>query len=155
MTVREVFEAAREAAIEIRKLEEQAQAKRDAIGVQGHGYESHSKSGILDPSRKILELIEWEQEQINSDELRLPIDEAYELLEGARHVSDSLSIEIALRYYLQGESWVEIAKSLEQRVESLVGLNRSSQIKVIVSAMDAEMGEWERIGIAHLREMGR
>lgn len=155
LTVREVFQAAREAAIEIRKVEEQAQVKRDAIGVQGHGYETHSKSGILDPSRKILELIEWEETQVNSDDLREPIDDAYELLKGIQTIADDLSVEITSRYYLQAESWQEIARSLEPRVESLAGLNRSRQVSLLSKTMDAAMDQWERIGIAHLREMGR
>lgn len=155
MTVREVFLAAREAAIEIRKIEEQAQVKRDAIGVQGHGYETHSKSGILDPSRKILDLIEWEESQVNSDELQSPIDDAYELLAGIQTVADDLSVEITSRYYLQAESWNEIARSLETRVESLAGLGRGKQVSLLAKTMDAAMEQWERIGIAHLREMGR
>lgn len=155
LTVREVFLAAREAAIEIRKIEEQAQVKRDAIGVQGHGYETHSKSGILDPSRKILDLIEWEESQVNSDELQSPIDDAYELLAGIQTVADDLSVEITSRYYLQAESWNEIARSLEPRVESLAGLGRGKQVSLLSKTMDAAMEQWERIGIAHLREMGR
>lgn len=155
MTVREVFVAAREAAIEIRKIEEQAQAKRDAIGVQGHGYETHAKTGILDPSRKILELIEWEESQVNSDELREPIDEAYELLTGIQAIADDLSVEITSRYYLQAEPWAEIARSLEHRVESLKGMPRSKQVSLLSKTLDVAMDQWERVGIAHLREMGR
>lgn len=155
LTVREVFVAAREAAIEIRKIEEQAQAKRDAIGVQGHGYETHAKTGILDPSRKILELIEWEESQVNSDELREPIDEAYELLTGIQAIADDLSVEITSRYYLQAEPWAEIARSLEHRVESLKGMPRSKQVSLLSKTLDVAMDQWERVGIAHLREMGR
>lgn len=155
LTVREVFQAAREAAIEIRKIEEEMQTKRDAIGVQGHGYETHSKSGILDPSRKILELIEWEESQVNSESLQQPIDEAYELLAGIQTIADDLSVEITSRYYLQAESWHEIAKSLEPRVESLAGLSRNRQVSLLSRTMDAAMSQWERVGIAHLRDMGR
>lgn len=155
LTVREVFQAAREAAIEIRMIEEQAQAKRDAIGVQGHGYETHSKSGILDPSRKILELIEWEESQVNSDELREPINDAYELLRGIDRIADKLCVEITTRYYLRAESWQEIARSLEARVESLAGLSRMRQVSLLSKTMDAAMDQWELVGIAHLKEMGR
>lgn len=155
MTVRDVLEASLEAAIEIRRIEEATQIRREAIGVQGHSYGFHSKSGILDPSRKIIELIAWEEEQVSSDELRGPIDDAYDIVCGIATISDDLTVEIVTRRYLQGESWVEIARDLESRdVEVLQGKPRDKQVKLLVKVMDADIELWERIGIAHLREMG-
>lgn len=157
MTVIEVLKAAREAAMEIRRIEEQSELMRLSIGVQGHSYDVHSKSGILDPSRKIDELLTWEQEKIDTEDLRSPIDEAWVLIMGASHVSDSLAIEVMTRYYLQAESYVEIARDLSdnRHIESLRSLNRKEQIKVLTTTMDVAVGQWEQIGIAHLREMAQ
>lgn len=156
MTVKEVLEAAREAALEIRRIEEQAELMRLSIGVQGHGYDVHSKSGILDPSRKIDELLAWEQEQVDVAELQGPIEDAAILVAGAEHVSDGLMVEVTTRYYLQAESWVEIARTLEARgIEYLQGHTRKDQIKILNGALEDAIANWERLGIAHLREMAQ
>lgn len=157
MTVRDVLEASLEAAIEIRRIEETTQIRREAIGVQGHSYGFHSKSGILDPSRKIVDLIMWEEEQVSSEDLRGPIDDAYEIVCGIATISDDLTVEIVTRRYLQGESWVEIARDLAdaRHIDTLQGLTRKQQVDLMSKAIDADMELWDRIGIAHLREMGR
>ena len=127
---------------------------RLSIGVQGHTYGVHSKSGILDPARKIDELLVWEQEKIDTDELRGPIEDAAELVAGAEHISDGLMVEVTTRYYLQAESWVEIARALDRRgIEYLSGHVRKEQIKILQGALKDAVKQWEQIGIAHLREM--
>ncbi len=42
MTVREVLDAAYEAALELRRIDEEAQARRDAIGPQGYHVGVHA-----------------------------------------------------------------------------------------------------------------
>lgn len=158
LTVREVLEAAREAALEIRKLEEQAELRREAIGVQGHNsFEVHAKSGILDPSRRIDELLDWQNEQVGIAELQDPISEAYVIVAGIERISDSLTVEVTTRYYLQAESWSSIARDLAdvRRVDALLDLSRLEQVRLLSKALDISMQQWEQIGIAHLREMGR
>lgn len=159
MTVLEVLEAAREAAVEIRRFEEQAEIRRQLIGVQGHNsFEVHAKTGILDPMRHVIELMDWQQESEEDVlELRDPIDEAYELVAGAETVTDSLSIEVITRYYLQAESWNSIARDLGDRrhVEPLVGMDRKSQVSLLERALAAVVRDLETIGIARLKEMGR
>lgn len=160
LRVREVLEAAREAALSIRRGEEVAELRRRSIGVQGHGYDVHSKSGILDPTRKIDSVLDWEMERAASHDLTRPIDEAYEIVRGAEHISDSLTIEVVTRYYLQAESYIEIARDLVENrgMEQLKGLRelkRRDQVKVISQSVDEAILSWERIGIAHLKEMAR
>lgn len=165
LTVREVLQAAREAAVEIRSIEEQAQIRRDAIGVQGHGYGFHSKSGILDPTRKIDELICWEQERVGDEYLRQPIDEAWDVIAGARHISDDAMIQVVTRYYLQAESWHEIVGGwvrngqvmppIAETIPSFEGKSHELQVKLLSKSIDANIEEWESVGIAKLREMGR
>lgn len=158
MTVREVLDAAREAALEIRRLEEQIEIRRQAIGVQGHNsFEVHPKTGILDPMRHVVEYLDWSENIADTDGLNEPIYDAYEIMHGIERVSDSLSVELATRYYLQAESWPSIARDLGEvrHIEALADLDRSEQIRILIKAMEEAVAEWDRIGIAHLKEMGR
>lgn len=157
MTVREILEAAREAALEIRRIEEQSEIRRLAIGVQGHGYDFHSKTGVLDPTRKIDDLLVWEQETINTSFLLEPIEDAYEIIAGAEHISDTFTIEVVTRYYLQAESYVEIARDLAdvRGLDVFQDMTRRSQIDMLKTAMVATLDVWQQIGIARLREMAR
>lgn len=156
LTVQEVLNSAREAALEIRRIEEQAQVRRELLGAQGHTYEFHAKNGILDPTRKIDDLILWEQQQINTGELQSPIEEAVCVVSGIAKIADDMSVEIVTRYYLQADSWVEIARDLDSRhVDALRGLSRSEQVRILTKTMMAAIAEWDAIGIAHLKEMGR
>lgn len=154
MTVREVLDAAREAALEIRRIEEEAELRRESVGPQGHGYEAHPKTGILDPMRHVDDLIEWELAQVNVAELQEPIAEAAEIVAGIDKIGDHNVTETVTRYYLQGESWHEVVVAMEDRA-NLSGLPRKTQIKCLKEALKPSMELWESIGIAKLKEMGR
>lgn len=157
MTVLEVLEAAREAAVEIRRIEERAEVRRQLIGVQGHNsFEVHPKTGVLDPMRHVIELMDWQQET-NVQDLQDPIHEAAELVDGAEKLVDSLTVEVMARYYLQAESWNSIARDLgeKRRLEPLVGLDRHSQATMLERALNAVVAQLESVGIARLKEMGR
>lgn len=165
MTVREVLEAAREAAVELRMIEEQAEMRLQSIGVQGHNsFEVHAKTGILDPMRHVVELMDWQSELVDLERLREPIAEASCIVSGISHISDSLTVEIVTRYYLQGESWREIVDGYDrhgvrvppmaERADALSGVPRTKQFEWLSKAMDAVIDQWERVGIAHLKEMG-
>lgn len=166
MKVREVLEIAREAAVKLRQLEELSEVRLQSIGVQGHNsFEVHAKSGILDPMRHVIELMDWQEELVNFEDLQAPIDDGFEIISGAAHISDSVMIEVATRYYLQGESWHEIIDGYErdgrkmpplsERMEKLGEVSRSKQFDWCKKALDIAVEQWERIGIAHLKEMGR
>lgn len=137
-----------------------------AIGVQGHNsFEVHAKSGILDPMRHVVELMDWQDELVNEPDLQAPISEAYELVAGIEHVTDGVTVEVVTRYYLQGESWREIIDGYEyggvkvtpiaERMSILEGMSRAKQFSALQKAMDSSIDQWERIGIAHLKEMGQ
>ena len=154
MRVREVLEAAREAALAIRRNEELAELRRLSIGVQGHSYDVHSKSGILDPTRKIDDILDWEMEQ-NEEVPREAIDEAFDIVAGATHVSDSLTIEVMTRYYLQAESYVELVRDLavDRGLKMFQGLPRREQVALLSSMIEDAIDKWEHLGIARLKDM--
>lgn len=166
MSVKEVLQIAREAAIKIRQREERAEIRRQSIGVQGHNsFEVHAKSGVLDPMRHVVELMDWQAEVAKEEDLTAPINEAYEIIAGAQHISDDVSIEIITRYYLQGESAREIVDGYErdgekypplcerdQRIKDVPKHNRNSWLK---KEMENVVSQWERIGIARLKEIGK
>lgn len=165
MTVREVLQAARDAAVEIRTLEEQAEIRRQLIGVQGHNnFEVHPKMGVLDPMRHVIDLMDWQDEIIDRGDLRAPIEDAFILVKGISHICDGLTLEIVTRYYLQGESWREIVDGyerdgekmppIEERTDALKNVPRAKQFDWLKKAMGMAIEQWERIGIAHLKEMG-
>lgn len=165
MKVREVFEAAREASIAIRTLEEQIELRRQLIGVQGHNsFEVHGKSGVLDPMRHVVEFMDWQTELVDKPDLTIPISEAYEVVAGVERIADSFIVELVMRYYLQGESWREIVDGyrradgvvppIAEQDKTLKGLSRSKQIKLLSEELDDAIDRWDKIGIARLKEMG-
>ena len=166
LTVREVLQAARDAAVEIRRLEEQVEIRRQLIGVQGHNsFEVHGKTGVLDPMRHVVELMDWQDELVEKEDLTAPIEDAFLIVKGISHISDSLTLEVVTRYYLQGESWREIVDGylrngermppIEERADVLKGVPRAKQFEWLSKAMAMAIENWERIGIAHLKEMGQ
>lgn len=162
MTVREVLEAAREAAIEIRRIEEEAVIRRELIGVQGYSIGIHPKTGIFDSTAKIDAFVDWQAERISSAELRRPIDEAYEVIAGMeRVICDPVTIEVMTRYYCQGETYKAIIDgegdmpALTDRTDVLDGLTRTDQFRCLQKAVSAVVAECETVGIARLKEIGR
>ena len=161
LTVLEVFEAARDAARRMRSIEEESAIRRERVGVQGHGYEVHAKSGILDPMRKVDDLLDWQEDQESTLGLEALIDEAWDVLCGIATLGDDFAVELVTRHYLQCESWASIAYGVDgarpmyERVEALKGVPRNKHAEYLRKAFRAVLPEWERIGIAKLKQMGR
>lgn len=161
MTVLEVFEAARDAARRMRSIEEESAIRRERVGVQGHGYEVHAKSGILDPMRKVDDLLDWQEDQESTLGLEALIDEAWDVLCGIATLGDDFAVELVTRHYLQCESWASIAygidgaRPMRERIEALKGVPRDKHAEYLRKAFRAVLPEWERIGIAKLKQMGR
>lgn len=163
LTVAEVLEAAREAALEIRRIEEQAEIRLQSIGPQGYSLGVHSKNGILDPMRKVDELMDWQESERDKFHLLPPIDEARDVLSGAAKIADAIDVEIVARYYLQAETVVEIVKGsrdgsvppIAKRIDGMAGMSVKDQIKVLEATIRKDVASWESVGIAHLKEMGR
>lgn len=155
MTVREVLEAARESVLQIRKLEELIVIRRELLGPQGHTYDFHSKNGVRDPMRAVDEFMVWESELIDVSELRNPIREAVEVVDGIESIGDMTAVDVVSHYYLNGESWNEVAKSVGKGIDSIANLDKAARIKCLQQALKVKFIEWDNIGIAQLRELGR
>ena len=155
MTVREILETAREAALERRRIDEQSEIRRLSIGVQGHSMGFHSKSGLLDPTRKIDALIEWQEEQASGVDMGWAIDDGKELLRCIAKKADALSVEMARRYYIDAESWSEVAQAMEESIPIIKGKRRRDQVTLLSLSMDATIDEWEGFGTANIKELGR
>lgn len=155
MTVREVLEAARESVIQIRKLEELIVIRRELLGPQGHTYDFHSKNGVRDPMRAVDEFMVWESELTDVSELRNPIREAVEVVDGIESIGDMTAVDVVSHYYINGESWNEVAKSVGKSIDSIANLDKAARIECLQQALKVKFIEWDNIGIAQLRELGR
>ena len=153
--VREVFELARDAALEIRRSEEELLLKVEAIGPQGYSLGPHSKNGILDPMRKVDELMDAQAEAHDMSGLRALIDDGFDIVAGAEKILHPTDVQILTRYWLQAESWRDIARDLEGCEKALQGKARTEQVEMLRGVSDVAIDRLERIGVAHLKEMGR
>ena len=144
MTARELFESALDAARQIARLEERLQIMRERIGVQGHGYEAHGKSGTLDPMRKVDDLVDWQAEcELGLAECRKSLDEAYEVVAGIEAGGGHEMAEVLTRRYLMAEDVAHIAKSLGRSREW------------VVAAAESALALVDKGGIARLKDEGR
>ena len=140
MTCEEIFDAAYQAAVQIRKIEEQSQIMSEGIGVQGHKYERINVSGTLDWTAKVDDLMQWEvNAKARIAECNRELEMAWEIVAGM----DSLGwdVSLATKHYLMAEPWKEIVPE--------------SQIESAKSRCRASFRNVDQIGIARVREMGR
>ena len=154
MGVRDTFEAARASAIELRRIEHEAALRRSTIGVGGHSYEYHPKSGILDPSRKVIDLLDWEMEQEGGDGLRACISDARIILAGAARIIDPLAVDALRSYYTEGRSIRTVADSLRTHAPELGDMGDTERARIVGKAIERTVAFLEQIGYAHLRDMG-
>lgn len=144
MTALEFFASARDAALQIKSLEERAQIMRERVGVQGHGYDAHGKSGVLDPMRKVDDLVDWEatfDEQVA--ECNKVIAEGWEIVGGIDALGGHEMAQVLGRHYLMAEDVAEIAKQ------------RHCTMEIVVAAISAGLDMVDKIGIARLKDEGR
>lgn len=86
MTPSEAFERSRQSAKRIRQIDEEMSDLRDRIGVQGYSYGFHSKNGILDPMRKLIEAIDSEGDlDAERAECMRDVSLAWSLINGMEH----------------------------------------------------------------------
>lgn len=140
MTCEELFDSARNAALQVRKIEEQAQAMSEGIGVQGHKYERVNVSGTLDWTAKVDDLMQWEvnaKERIAECNRELGI--AWELVAGMEKLG--WDVLLATKHYLMALPWDEIVER--------------SQIASAQARCKAMFANVDQIGIAKVREVGR
>jgi hypothetical protein len=155
MTVVELLSEAREAALEIRRIEIETSDRMDACGIGARSYEAHGPLGsTLDPMRKVDELVDWQAEQIATRDLERPIAEAAQIVAGIDACGDTLAVEVVTRYYLQGESWHRIVADVAPRYEHFDGMSTHDAAEMLHRALTRSLAEWDSVGIARLREMG-
>lgn len=154
MKVVEILSQAREAVLEIRRIEEQAEVRRSEIGVQGHDYGAHGKNGVLDPMRKVDDLLDWQNDHIERSGLMELIDEAQEIIDGIAEIADDATVEAVTRYYLQAEPWDEIAHDMARHNKSLSKMKPSILVKCLRQAVSTSIQGCEQIGVAKLKKLG-
>lgn len=162
MTVTELLDSARDAATKIRRMEYEDELMTARVGPQGYSMGIHSKGAVLDPMRKVDDLIDWQSRKRDLDWLQEPIDEAWDVVKGIRKLTDDFTVEIVTRYYLQAETWPEIVdgderagiKPMSERVSGYEDMSRTAQISSLRSALESSLRFWNRIGIARLKRMG-
>ena len=155
MSVYDTLAASRDAAIELSHIESRGRMLRDAIGVHGHTYDVHPKNGILDPMRRVVDLVAWEDESRGAEALRLTLDDGAELVRGASVICDHLGVEVLRRYYLQGEPMEHIAADVGPRVKELADLEPHECAKVLEGALRGVVRDLEDAGVARLRQLAR
>lgn len=96
----EVLERMRESVLRMRAIDTEIEIMGERVGPQGHGYEHHSKSGILDPMRHVIskvdETVELERERMGCE---MDVSAGMEVLDGLRALDD----EGATRLMTDGE----------------------------------------------------
>lgn len=112
----EILHASRDAALRVRSIEDEVVELRDRIGVQGHTYGIHSKNGILDPMRKVDDMID------QSADLRKERAECHAqmlcgqlMIDGARECLSETSEYVMRQYYVRGRSVPEISRAIGRR----------------------------------------
>ena len=153
--VRDTLISAREASQELSRLRQQHQFLQDAIGVQGHSYGVHSKSGILDPMRRVVDLIEWEEDNSDLEELQDVIEEGKLLIDGAAILTDAFTLDVLQRYYLRGQGLPRIARELAPGVPGLDRLPEATQVAVLEDALANVVADLDRTGEARLKALAR
>lgn len=86
MTPSEAFERSRQSAKRIRQIDEELRTLRDRIGQQGYSMDYHSKNGILDPMRKLIDALD-EEPDLNRERAQClsEVSVAWSLINGMEH----------------------------------------------------------------------
>ncbi len=136
-----MFVRSREAALRIRSIEAEKRELMERIGVQGHTYGSHAKNGILDPMRKVDDLIDGTADMdAEIAECMKDVDEAWDLIRGIYALCpyDDAGLLVTRRYV---------------KAETLADISAETMYpKSIVSeALDQILAWCDEVGIARLK----
>lgn len=150
--VRDALEAARDAVIERRRLERQAQFLHDAIGVRGRNYEALSGFGVfLDPSRHVDELLDWEAEQPSLRDLDATIEEGREIVRGISTMADPLTVRVLRERYILAKDWQTIAIAIGCSAPELAGMDADRLAAHLRRAIDRAIMGFEDVGLEGLK----
>lgn len=141
MTVSEIIRRAKESA---RRLEEIAQLKTlmiSHIGVQGHAISHVSCGSVLDPSRKIIDVLDsFESLDVETAACMADVSDADVILEGVRRsFNDGDTVADVLDAHVHGHDNAEIAR--------WANVDES----VVCGILDRGLKVLDGIGVAHLR----
>ncbi len=137
----EVLRRSREAVFRMRAIDAEKVELRDRIGVQGHTYGRHAKNSILDPMRKVDDLVDITADlDMERMECQRDVSAAWSLMAGVRAMCPYEDAEYLLsRYYMYGESMDRLARSTPYSVS------------VIQRALKASVEWCDGQGIARLK----
>ena len=156
MTLWEMLSQARDAALEIRRIEMETDERIGSIGVGARTYEAHGAMGsVLDPMRKVDELIDWQSGQMDSAGLVGQIEDATEIVSGIRASGDEMAAEIATRYFVNAEPMEESASDLKGSAKSTAEMDDAAAAALMLKALEKLLCYWDGVGIARLREIGQ
>ena len=130
--------------MEIKRIETRTQEMIDRIGVQGHSYEHVNISGVLDPMRKVVDLLDWEaraKEQLSECEREIAM--GWAIVAGIDALGFGTHARILSGYYLEANSWETVSKDVGIAVEDCRAFARTA-----CEVCDG-------VGIARLKELGR
>ena len=140
----ELFEAARQAAIEIKQIKRKSLEMHERIGVQGQSYQINSMTGVLDPMRKVDDLLEWEIKSTNEiAECNRELDKCREIVAGINALGGKMQAQIISRYYLSALGWDRVAKNFKISAEEAEKTAKNTLAVV------------DKLGIAYVKEQGR
>jgi hypothetical protein len=156
LIVRNILETARDAVLQIRRFKDEMAVMESDIGVHGHGYDYHQKTGILDPMRKVDAILDARSSvSINEPELQLAIDEAREIVAGISHIADPVTVESVEMYYLCASSWLAVGDMVAEKTGMMRDMDRKERAEKVECALENQIRQWEAIGVARLRDYAR
>lgn len=143
MRARDVFDGAREARMRIDALEERSMVMHERIGIQGRGMGSFA-SGVLDPMRKVDDLLDWEIEEYDAvmSSCRSALDEADALLRGLRAMGYDDAATALRLYYVDAMGLMDVCDRVDHGPE------------LVQMMLDTALSYIDETGIAKVKEAG-
>ena len=141
VTVSEIIRRATESARRLGEIEDLKSLMTAHVGVQGHAISHVSCGCVLDPSRKIVDVLDsFESLDVETAACMADVSEADVILDGVRRsFSDGCIVADVLDLHIHGHDAAEIAGAVGVGVDTVLG--------VIGSGLEVLDG----IGVARLR----
>lgn len=145
MNVYDVLQRAREAQRRARCIDEEIETLQHRIGPQGHhSYEAHAKTNVLDPMRRVCEMLDALQPLEEERALCIEdVEEGRQLCRGVAVLVSATSGEVLERHYCDGMSTQAIAARTHHPKEIVQGI-----VDAAPSALDC-------IGAPRLMQAGK
>jgi len=139
--VKEILESASEAERQRRTVVERMESRRAMLDLHSGGGTSISKGTILDPMRRVDDLIDSNAaDSMLLEQLESELDEAWQMVGGMSELGADDGAQVCCRRYLWLEGWGEIARGMGHTVDECRSL------------MEMTMAWADEIGPARLRQ---